>query len=75
MKIIGIGERQFSMEEMNRAVESSRPGSRPLVILVSNTGTTERHEISYPGGLRGPHLERTEGVPDYLEEILKPLAK
>jgi predicted metalloprotease with PDZ domain len=75
MKIIGIGERQFSMEEMNRAVENSKPGSRPLVILVSNTGTTERHEISYQGGLRGPHLERTEGVPDYLEEILKPLAK
>jgi predicted metalloprotease with PDZ domain len=75
MKIIGVGERQFSMEEMNRAVENSKPGSRPLVILVSNTGTTERYEISYQGGLRGPHLERTEGVPDYLEEILKPLAK
>jgi predicted metalloprotease with PDZ domain len=75
MKIIGIGERQFSTEEMNRAVETSKSGTGTLVIVVSNTGTTERHEISYHGGLRAPHLKRTEGSPDYLQEILKPLAK
>jgi predicted metalloprotease with PDZ domain len=75
MKIIGIGDRQFSMEEMNRVVENSKSGPGALAIVVSNTGTTERHEISYRGGLRGPHLKRSEGAPDYLEEILRPLAK
>lgn len=75
MKIIGVGGRQFSMEDLNRAIENSKSESGPLVIIASNTGTIERHEISYHDGLRGPHLKRTEGTPDYIEEILKPLAK
>jgi len=38
-----------------------------------NTGTLEKHEIKYQGGIRYPHLERVAGTSDYLGEILKSL--
>ena len=75
MKIIGIGESQFSTEELSRAVQNSRSGAGPIPILASNTGTIEHHDISYRDGLREPHLKRNELTPNYLDEILKPLAK
>ena len=75
MKIISVGGRQFSVEELNRAVETSRTVTSPIAILSSNTGTIERHDIAYRDGQREPHLKRTEGTTDYLDEILKPLAK
>jgi predicted metalloprotease with PDZ domain len=75
MKIIGVGGRQFSVEELSRAVENSHNATAPIAILSSNTGTIERHDISYRDGLREPHLKRNEATTDYLDEILKPLAK
>jgi hypothetical protein len=70
-----VAGRQFSMEQLGRAVENSRSEPGPIVMVALNTGYIERHEIPYRGGLRGPHLRRTESTPDYLDEILKPLAK
>jgi predicted metalloprotease with PDZ domain len=75
MKIIAIAGRQFSGEDLDRAVRNSQSTSGSIQLVTSNTGTIERHEISYRDGLRGPHLKRKEGTPDYLTEILKPLAK
>jgi len=74
MRILAVGGRQFSMEELSRAVQNSGSVSNPVVLLISNTGSVETHELSYHGGLRGPHLERNQSDPDYLSEILKPLS-
>jgi predicted metalloprotease with PDZ domain len=75
MKIISVGGRQFSIEELIRAVQGSQSATEPITILASNTGTIERHDIKYRDGIREPHLKRNEGTTDYLDEILKPLAK
>jgi predicted metalloprotease with PDZ domain len=74
MKIIAVGGQEFSMSELTRAIHESKSSTSPIVLLVSNSGSLKTHEIAYHGGLRGPHLERAEGSPDYLSEILKPLA-
>jgi len=74
MKIIAVGGQEFSMSALNRAVRESKSATSSIVLLVSNSGSLKTHEIAYHGGLRGPHLERAEGSPDYLSEILKPLA-
>jgi len=74
MKIIAVGGQEFSVNELTRAVRNSKSSSGPIVLLVSNSGYLSTHEVTYHGGLRGPHLERVEGTPDYLSEILKPLA-
>jgi predicted metalloprotease with PDZ domain len=75
MKILAVDDRQFSVEELNRAVKDSKTGSGTIDILVSNTGTIEHHSISYRDGMRSPHLKRVEGKPDMLSAILTPLAK
>jgi hypothetical protein len=74
MRIIAVGGHQFSMDELNRAVRDSKSSASPIILLVSNTGSVKTHEIAYRGGIRGPHLERSEGTPDYLSEILSPLS-
>ena len=75
MKILAVDDRQFSVEELNRAVKDSKTGPGTIDILVSNTGTIEHHSISYRDGMRSPHLKRVEGKPDMLSAILTPLAK
>lgn len=75
MKILAVDDRQFSVEELNRAVKDSKTGPGTIDILASNTGTIEHHSISYRDGMRAPHLKRVEGKPDMLGAILTPLAK
>jgi predicted metalloprotease with PDZ domain len=75
MKILAVDGRQFSVEELNRAVKDSKTGPGTIDILASNTGTIEHHSISYRDGMRSPHLKRVEGKPDMLSAILTPLAK
>lgn len=74
MKIIAVNGQEFSVSELTRAVRNAKSSTSPIVLLVSNSGYLKTHEINYHGGLRGPHLERVESTPDFLSEILKPLA-
>lgn len=73
MKIVGVNGRQFSVDELKRVVQDAKSNSNPILILVSNTGSFETHDIVYHDGLRYPHLERIDGTSDYLGDILKPL--
>jgi len=73
LKIVGVNGRQFSVDELRRAIRDSKSSSSAVEIVAMNTGTLEKHEIRYQGGSRYPHLERVDGSTDYLGEILKPL--
>jgi predicted metalloprotease with PDZ domain len=73
LKLVGVNGRQFSIDELKRAIRDSKSSSAPIEIVADNAGTLEKHSIEYHGGSQFPHLERTEGTPDYLGEILKPL--
>ena len=73
LKLVGVNGRQFSVEELKRAIRESKSNSVAIEILADNTGTLEKHEINYHGGNQFPHLERAEGTPDYLNEIFRPL--
>ena len=71
-RIVGVNQRQFSLDELNTAISESKSQLAALVLLIFNTGTLETHEIAYHGGLRYPHLVRGVGDIDSLTEILKP---
>jgi hypothetical protein len=73
LKIIGVNGRAFSMDELKRAVRDSETSASPIELMTDNSGKMELHKIHYQGGSRFPHLERVDGSPDYLDEILKPL--
>ena len=73
LRIIGVNGRQFSVDELKRAIRESSSNQAPITITATNTGTLETHEIQYHDGDRFPHLERVAGTPDYLDEMLKSL--
>lgn len=70
IRILSVGGRPFSIEEMNRVVAGSKSNTAGIEFTVVNSGSVERHLVQYSGGLRGPHLRRLESTPDYLNDLL-----
>jgi predicted metalloprotease with PDZ domain len=75
LKIVGINSRQFSVEELNRAIRASQTNSLPIELITDEAGALGVHKIEYHGGSQFPHLEKIDSAPDYLDEILKPLTQ
>ncbi len=74
MKIIAVNGKQYSPDEMRQAVEVSKSSAAPIQLIVANGAQFQTRSIDYHGGLRWPHLVRDAGRPNYLGEILKPMA-
>lgn len=60
---------------MRAIADSTQQSQGKLVIVASGSGVTNTYTIDYSGGLRRPHLERAAGTPDYLDDIVTPIAK
>ena len=74
MKITAVNGTEFSAEELKNAIDGAKSGAKPIQLIVSNGSDVETYSIDYHGGSRYPHLERDTSHPDYLSEILHPLA-
>jgi predicted metalloprotease with PDZ domain len=74
MKIIAVNGKQYSPDEMRQAVEVSKSSAAPIQLIVANGAQFQTRTIDYHGGLRCPHLVRDASRPNYLGEILKPMA-
>jgi len=75
MKIAAVNGKQFDSEALKDAIDAAKTGSAPLQLLTANGARFQNFSVDYHGGLRYPHLERESSRPDYLSEILHPLAK
>lgn len=74
-KIVGVNGRDFSVEELKRLIRDSETNPSPIEFITNNSGKLTVHKIQYQKGSQFPHLERVNGSPDYLDEILKPLTQ
>jgi hypothetical protein len=74
MKVIGVNGRTYTAERLADAIQASQGTSQPIVLLVVNDDYFKICTISYHDGEKYPHLVQEQGKPDYLDEILKPLA-
>ena len=74
MKLVAINGRAWSKEVLLDALRASKESQQPIELLVENAKFFKTYSIAYNGGIRSPHLERSEGS-DVLGEILKPLTK
>ncbi|MGA9592377.1 MAG: hypothetical protein WBS18_04725, partial [Candidatus Acidiferrales bacterium] len=74
MKIAAVGGKQFSSDALREAIVAAKKGTTPIQLIVANGADFKNFELDYHGGLRYPHLARDESKPDYLSEILGPLA-
>ncbi len=75
MQIIAVNGRQYSGSLLNDAIRDAKGNTNPISLIVANTGVYKVLAIDYHDGLRYPHLERVEGTPDRLDDILKPMVK
>ncbi|HYL46232.1 MAG TPA: PDZ domain-containing protein [Candidatus Limnocylindrales bacterium] len=75
MKIVAVNSLQFSGEGLRGAIDAAKNAPGPIHLLVSNGAQFQDFSVDYHGGLKYPHIERNADRPDYLSEILRPLAK
>ncbi|HVL13368.1 MAG TPA: hypothetical protein VM529_12445 [Gemmata sp.] len=74
MKLIAVNGRRFSADGLKAAVANTKTGGK-LELLVESGDFFRTHAIEYAGGARYPRLERIDGQPDLLAEIVKPRGK
>jgi predicted metalloprotease with PDZ domain len=74
MKVVGVNGRVFTPELLADAIKAAKDSSGPIALLVIDDGYYRTCTINYHGGPRYPHLERVPGKPDYLDDLIKPLA-
>lgn len=75
MQIIAANGRQYSASLLGDAITGAKGTTAPIELIVANTGYYKIVKLDYHDGLRFPHLERVDGTPDYLDEIVAPMTK
>lgn len=71
IKLLAVGDKPFSEEALEVAIlHSSRTGN--VHLLGEASGQVMAFEVACSGGWRFPHLERIEGVPDLLSQLIAP---
>jgi predicted metalloprotease with PDZ domain len=75
MKITAVNDMQYSSEEIKNAIGAAKSTTKPIQLIISNGSDVQTYSVDYHGGLRYPHLVRDSSRPDYLSEILHPLAQ
>jgi len=75
MKILAVNGRAFTPDVLKAAVHDSKDSGPAVELIVENTGYFKTIKLDYHDGERYPQLERIAGVPDRLDDILKPEAK
>jgi predicted metalloprotease with PDZ domain len=73
-KIIGVNGKIFSSDLLRAAIRDAKGKTEPIHFIVQSDSFLTSAEIDYHDGERYPTLERVEGTPAYLDDIIKPLA-
>ncbi len=69
-QVVAVNGETYSADRIKRAITAAKDGTSPIELIVK---TGERYRVvrlAWIGGLRYPHLERIEGTPDRLGDIL-----
>ena len=75
MQIMAVNGRQYSGSLLSEAVTAAKDSKAPIELIVVNTGYYKVVKLDYHDGLRFPHLERIQGTPERLDQILKPMTQ
>ena len=73
MKITGVEGHQFAPEGLKDAIDAANSNTASIELIIANGVEIHTYTVDYHGGLRYPHLERNNDVPDYLSEIYQPV--
>jgi predicted metalloprotease with PDZ domain len=73
MQLLAVNDHAFNVETLRAAILDAEKNQVPIKLLLKRDNEFTTVNVDYHGGLRYPHLERVESVPDRLDEILAPL--
>jgi predicted metalloprotease with PDZ domain len=73
MTIVAVNGTDYSPDVLEDAVTAAKGGTAPITLLVKEFDAYKTIAIDYHGGLQYPKLERIEGKPDYLSQVLAPM--
>jgi predicted metalloprotease with PDZ domain len=72
MQIISVNGKAYTAAVLREAITEAERAKRPIELQFRRGEEYKSFSIPYYGGLRVPSLERVEGTPDRLDEILAP---
>jgi predicted metalloprotease with PDZ domain len=71
-KLVAVDGHAFTSEVLKQAIREAK--NSPIELIVSTDNEFRTVRLDYHDGEKYPRLERVQGTPDLLDEILKPLA-
>ncbi len=72
MTVVAVDGKEFDPDRLEHAIADAKGGSEPIALLVKDFDEYRTLAVDVHTGLQIPHLERIEGTPDYLSEVLAP---
>jgi predicted metalloprotease with PDZ domain len=73
MHIEAVTDQKYTVSGLREAIMSAEKNKTPVKLLLKRGDEYRTVSLDYHDGLRMPHLERVDSVPDRLNAILSPL--
>jgi predicted metalloprotease with PDZ domain len=73
-KLVAINGHAYTEDVLKQAIRAAKGTTDPIELIVSSDNEFRTVRLDYHDGEKYPRLERVQGTPDLLDEILKPLA-
>jgi predicted metalloprotease with PDZ domain len=70
-QIVAVNGESYDADLLKDTIKAAATGTAPIELLVKAKDSYRTVRIDYHGGLRYPHLERVEGTPARLDDILE----
>jgi predicted metalloprotease with PDZ domain len=73
-KLVAVNGHGYTADVLKQAIRAAKGTTVPIELIVSTDNEFRTVTLNYHDGEKYPQLERVQGTPDLLDEILKPLA-
>ena len=73
-KLVAVNGHGYTADVLKQAIRGAKGTTGPIELIVSNDNEFRTVGLDYHDGEKYPRLERVQGTPDLLDEIIKPLA-
>lgn len=68
--LVSVNGQTYTRDVLKDAIAAAKNSKSPIQLLLKYQGGYRTVSVDYHGGLQYPHLERIEGTPDYLSEMI-----
>ncbi len=68
--LVSVNGQDYTRDVLTDAIAAAKSDKAPIKLLLKYQGGYRTVPVDYHDGLQYPHLERIEGTPDYLSQII-----